>query len=122
MKNKEVVKQVINAFLNHDVEKALSFMNDDIKMGWPGFFNLEPGKEAIREFYKDVPQMISSKIGEFIEEGDTVVGTGMVTAKHEDGTLKNSFFADVYTLKNGKVKEIKSYMVFEAKKDEAIKN
>lgn len=118
MKNKEIVRQVMKAFIGHDVEKALSYMTEDIKMGWPGFFDLKPGKDAIREFYQNVPQMISSKTGEFIEEGNTVVGTGMVTAKHEDGSLKNSFFADVYTLEDGKVKEIKSYMVFEQPKED----
>ena len=119
MTNKEIVKQLLSAFLKHDVEKALSYMSADVKMGWPGFFDLEPGKEAIREFYKDIPQMVSSKIGEFIEEGNTVVGTGMVTAKHQDGSLKNSFFCDIYKLENGMVSEIQSYMVFEAKKEEA---
>ncbi|KAB7531715.1 nuclear transport factor 2 family protein [Flagellimonas olearia] len=117
MNNKEIVKQVIEAFLKHNVDKALSFMADDIKMGWPGFFNLKPGKDAIREFYQNVPQMISSEIGEFIEEGNKVVGTGVVTARHGDGSLKKSFFADVYMLENGKVKEIKSYMVFEQSKE-----
>ncbi|HKK11557.1 MAG TPA: nuclear transport factor 2 family protein [Flavobacteriaceae bacterium] len=116
MKNKEIVKQVMNAFLEHDVEKAVTFMSDDIKVGWPGYFDLETGKDAIRKFYKNVPQMISSKTGEFIEEGNTVVGTGTVTSKHEDGSLKNSFFCDVYKLEAGKVKEIQSYMVFESSK------
>ena len=88
-------------------------MTDDIKMGWPGFFDLENGKDAIRKFYENVPEMVASETGNFIEEGNTVVGTGMVAAKHADGSLKNSFFADVYTLEDGKVKEIKSYMVFE---------
>ncbi len=52
MNNKEIVKQVIDAFLNQDVEKALSFMSEDVKMGWPGFFDLEPGKEAVGKFFK----------------------------------------------------------------------
>ena len=116
MENKEIVKQVIHAFLEHDVEKALTFMSDDIKMGWPGFFDLETGKDAIRIFFKNVPQIVSSKMGEFIEEGNTVVGTGTMSSKEEDGTLKNSFFCDLYKLEAGKVKEIKSYMVFEPSK------
>lgn len=115
MRNKEIVKQVIDAFLKHDVERALSFMTDDVRMSWPGFFDLDPGKDAIREFHKDVPEMVSSKTGEFIEEGDSVVGTGTITTKHDDGSYKNCFFCDVYKLEKGKVKEIKSYMVFEQK-------
>lgn len=117
MKNKEVVKQVIQAFINHDVETALSYMTEDIRMGWPGFFDLAPGKEAIRKFYNDVPEMIASKLGDFIEEGNTVAGTGRVTSKDDKGEIKNSFFCDIYNLKDGKVEEIKSYMVFENKQE-----
>lgn len=119
MKNKEIVKQVIQAFLSADVEKALSHMTDDVKMGWPGFFDLAPGKDAVRNFFKDVPEMISSEVGELIEEGNKVVGNGRVTSRHANGEEKNSFFCDIYELENGKVKEIKSYMVFEEKKTKA---
>lgn len=119
MKNKEIVKQVIQAFLNSDTEKALSYMTEDVKMGWPGFFDLAPGKDAIRDFFNDVPEIVSGHVVELIAEGGKVAGTGRVTARHEDGSLKNSFFCDVYELENGKVKEIKSYMVFEQKDEEA---
>lgn len=119
MENKAIVKQVIQAFLDADTEKALSYMTEDVKMGWPGFFDLAPGKDAIRDFFKDVPEMISSEIGTLIGEGNIVVGTGKVTARHENGEIKNSFFSDVYKLEDGKVKEIKSYMVFENQKTEA---
>lgn len=117
MKNKEVVKQVVDAFLNSDIEAVLLHMTEDVKMGWPGFFDLAPGKEAIREFFKTVPEMTSSGIEDIIEEGNKVAATGSVTSKEEDGTLKNSFFCDVYELENGKVKSIKSYMVFEQKEE-----
>ena len=115
MKNKEVVKHVVDAMLNSDIEAALSHMTEDVKMGWPGFFDLAPGKDAIREFFKDVPEMASSGIEDIIEEGNKVAATGSVTSKEKDGTLKNSFFCDVYELENGKIKTVKSYMVFEQK-------
>lgn len=118
MKNKEVVQQVVEAFLAADIEKALLHMSDDVKMGWPGFFDLAPGKDAIREFFKSVPEMTSSGIEDIIEEGNKVAATGRVTSRKEDGTLENSFFCDVYELENNKVKTIKSYMVFEQKKQE----
>ncbi|ELR71156.1 hypothetical protein C900_02960 [Fulvivirga imtechensis AK7] len=118
MQNKEIVKQVIKAFLDTDIEKALSYLTEDVKMGWPGFFDLAPGKDAVRKFFKDVPEMISSEMGEFVEEGNKVVGTGKVTSRHANGEEKNSFFCDIYELENGKIKEIKSYMVFEQAKTE----
>lgn len=116
MKNKEIVKQVVEAFLNSDIETGLSHMTEDVKMGWPGFFDLAPGKDAIREFFKNVPEMTSRGIEDIIEEGNKVAATGSVTSKEKDGTRKHSFFCDVYKLENDKVKSIKSYMVFEQKK------
>lgn len=115
MKNKEIVRSIIQAFLSADVETALSYMTDDVKMRWPGYFDLEQGKNAIREFYKDVPELVASELGDIIEEGDLVVGNGKMTALHNDGEIKSSFFCDIYTLKNGMVKEIVSHVVFETR-------
>lgn len=118
MDNKEIVKKAISAFLTSDIEAALELMADDIKMGWPGFFDLEPGKESIREFFKSVPELISSEVYSLIAEGNKVAGNGMVVSREENGSVKNSFFCDVYQLENGKIKEIKSYMVFEQKPEQ----
>ena len=115
MKNKEIVKSVIQSFLKVDVENALIHMTDDVRMGWPGYFSLKPGKNAIREFYKDIPQILSSEIEFLVEEGDVVIGNGKMTARHDNDEIKNSFFCDVYKLENGKVKEIKSHVVFQEK-------
>lgn len=113
MTNKEIVKETVAAFLDADIEKALSYMAEDVEMGWPGFFNLAPGKKAIREFMKDVPEMTSSGIEDLIAEGDQVAATGSVISRHKDGSMRKSFFCDVYSLQHGKIKAIKSYMVFE---------
>ncbi|WP_210420818.1 nuclear transport factor 2 family protein [Chitinophaga sp. XS-30] len=115
MNNKEVVKQVIDAFLRLDIETVLSHATDDIQMGWPGFFDLAPGKEALREFFKSVPPMTSATIGDLIVDGDKVAGTGFIASVDENGQPRNCFFCDVYELEKGKVKKISSYMVFEQK-------
>ena len=96
MNNKETVRKVIHAFINQDVESVLSHATEDIQMGWPGYFDLESGKEAVRKFFSKVPEVISSRIGELIEEGDTVVGTGEITSREADGSLKKSFFCDTH--------------------------
>lgn len=119
MSNKEVVKKVVEAFLSSDIETALTYMTDDVKMGWPGFFDLKPGKAEVREFFKNVPEMTSSGIGDIIEDGDKVAATGSVTTKEKDGSLKNSFFCDIYHFKDGKISAIKSYMVFEQQEETA---
>lgn len=113
MTNKEIVQQVIQAFLDSDIEKALSHMTEDVHMSWPGYFDLEPGKDSIREFFKTVPETLESVTEDFIAEGEKVIGTGYVISRHDDGQIRKSLFSDVYTLETGKVKAIKSYMVFE---------
>jgi len=113
MTNKEIVKEAVAAFVDSDIEKALSYMTEDVEMGWPGFFNLAPGKKAIREFMKDVPEMTSDGIEDLIADGDQVAATGSVLSRHKDGSIRKSFFCDVYGLQHGKIKAIKSYMVFE---------
>ena len=113
MTNKEIVLEVIHAFLEKDIEKALTFMADDVIMGWPGYFDLDPGKDVIREFFKTVPETLESEMDDLVAEENKVIGTGFVLSRHDDGKDRKSFFSDVYTLENGQVKSIKSYMVFE---------
>ena len=117
MKNKEIVEQVIQAFFDGDIEKALSYMHEEIQMGWPGYFDLNPGKKAVRDFFKTVPEIQEAVTEELIAEGDKVIGTGYVISKHDDGNTRKSFFSDVYTMDNGKVKSLRSYMVFEQKEE-----
>lgn len=113
MKNKDKVRNVIQAFLSADIEKALLYMAEDVKMRWPGYFDLAPSKDAIREFYKDVPKLVSGEMGDLVEEGDTVIGNGKMTSIHENGKVTNSFFCDIYKLEHGLVREIRSHIVFE---------
>jgi ketosteroid isomerase-like protein len=111
MTNKEIVKKGVDAFLISDIEEALTYMTDDVVMGWPGYFDLAPGKNAIREFFKNIPEMLEWKIGDFIEEGNKVAATGWIKSNH-NGEIKESYFCDIYTLENGKIKKLTSYMVF----------
>lgn len=113
MTNKEIVKGALSAFLDSDLEKALSYMTEDVQMGWPGFFDLDPGKAAIRQFMKDAPEMTSDGIEDLIADGDQVAATGYVVSRHKDGSIRKSFFCDIYNLQHGKIKSIKSYVVFE---------
>ena len=115
MNNKEIVTKMVNAFLSKDIDTVLANMTDDVQMGWPGYFDLAPGKDAVKKFFSDVPEVVAGKVGEIVAEGSKVAATGTVTSKEKDGSLKNSFFCDWYEIENGKVKSIKSYMIFEQK-------
>jgi len=117
MKTKEIVEKVVGLFLESRFEEALNYMTEDVRMGWPGYFDLAPGKKAFRTFFKDMPEIISSGIEEIIGEGATVAATGHITSKFKNGTIKKSFFSDIYTFDGDKIKSIRSYMVFEQEKN-----
>lgn len=101
MSSKKVVKEVIQTFLEADVEKALSYMAEDVNMGWPGLFDLKTGKDAIGAFLINVIEMISFDLGEFSEDGNRVVGIGRVTSRFENGEIQNSYFCDIYESEGG---------------------
>lgn len=117
MTNREIVKKGVDAFFKSDIETALTYMTEDVVMGWPGYFDLEPGKESIRKFLEYFPEMLDFKIEDFIEDGNKVVVPGWIKANH-NGEIKESYFCDIYTIENQKIKKITSYMVFAQKKKE----
>lgn len=114
MSNKEIVKKSVDAFFRSDIETVLTYMTDDVIMGWPGYFDLEPGKDSIRKFFKDIPETLDFKIGDFIADDNKVVVPGWIKSNHK-GEIKESYFCDIYTLENQKIKILMSYMVFEHK-------
>ncbi|GAO43540.1 nuclear transport factor 2 family protein [Flavihumibacter petaseus] len=120
MNRKEIVRKAIDGFVASDIEAALSYMTEDVKMGWPGYFDLAPGKSAVREFMTDMPETLSFGVGELIEDGDRIAATGTVTSKFKDGNIKNCFFCDIYFFEGDRIKEVKSYMVFEPPKDQSV--
>ena len=114
MDNKAIAKQFIdNLFVDND--KAYEVVADDVRVNWPGF-GMEDivGKVNLRNFLdNDGPQkVISQKINNLIGENDVVIGDGMIVTER-NGKQETSHFADVYTVKNGKITRLNSYMVFD---------
>lgn len=114
MDNKAIAKQFIdNLFVNDD--KAYEVLSDDVRVNWPGF-GMEDivGKENLRKFFeKDGPdKVIEQKINNLLCENDKVIGDGTIVTER-NGKRETSHFADVYTIKNGKITRLNSYMVFD---------
>ena len=112
MNNKELIQAFTHAFSKADIDQMEALMTDDIVFNWPGSFQIGPGKKAVRDFFAICPEIIDSKSGFIIEEKNTVAATGEVTTIDDDGTLRKSFFNDIYTIEDSKVKRIDSYVVF----------
>ena len=113
MDNKAIAKQFIdNLFVDND--KAYEVVADDVRVNWPGF-GMEDivGKQNLRDFLdNDGPdKVISQTINNLIGENDIVIGDGTITTERK-GKVETSHFADVYTVKDGKITNLNSYMVF----------
>lgn len=78
----------------------------------PGAF-AHVGKDAFRkkinnENFVGVPTITIKNV---IAEGDQVAAEGEVRCKKKDGGMFDAFFFDIYRLENGKIKEMRSYIV-----------
>lgn len=84
--NSARIRQGIEAFNEHDVERVLSFVSDDVEWkrvdGLPDEGGLLHGKAAVREFLRpEVFETQSLEPLEILEEGDTVVVRARFTAR-----------------------------------------
>ena len=114
MDNKQIAKQFLdNLFVDND--KAYEVVADDVRVNWPGFgMDDIVGKENLRKFFDEggPDKVISQDVKNLIAEGDIVIGDGSVTTER-NGKIETSHFADVYTIKNGKITNLISYMVMD---------
>ncbi len=110
--NKEIIRIVNEGFNLGDTEQIMKYVADDVTWECPGFF-MHTGKEAFRkEIHNDafsgVPVI---KITNELEDGDLVAVEGSVTSKKKDGSDFSCRFFDFYRLENGRIKEMRSYLV-----------
>lgn len=112
MKNKEIIRKVNEGFTEGDTEKILSYLADDIRWDMPGAF-AHVGKEAFRkeinnENFEGAPAIT---VKNEIAEGDYVAVEGVVQSRMKGGVIFNASFFDIYRLENGKIKEMRSYVI-----------
>lgn len=117
MTNKETVSKFIeNLITDHD--KAAETFAENIRAEWPGS-GMEPivGREKLLKFFAENGhnEIISQKIETLIAEGDKVSGTGSVVSE-KDGKKTTSHFADFYILKDGKIVDLKSFVIMDKQK------
>lgn len=113
MSRKEKVNKIIAGFMESRVDEALSCMHDDVQLGWPGHFDLPPGKEPIKEFMTNMPSLQEYTIDKIIEAEDYVISSGQIITSHEDGDTRTSYFCDLYCFRGDLVSKIESYVIFQ---------
>lgn len=112
MTNKEIIRKVNEGFNTGNTELILKYVADDVTWECPGFFS-HKGKEAFRkeihnEAFTGLPVIT---VTNELEDGSLVAAEGHVKATKKDGSLFSCRFFDIYRLEEGRIKEMRSYLV-----------
>ena len=112
MTNKEIIRKVNEGFAEGDNEKILKYVADNVR--WD-IVNISThiGKDAFakeinNENFTGLPTITTKNE---IEEGDKVALEGEVQCMMTNGKMLDAFFFDSYRLENGKIKEMRSYLI-----------
>jgi uncharacterized protein (TIGR02246 family) len=111
MANKEIVQKINQSFADGNTEGFLSFCADDIEWTVVGEKKVK-GKNEIRKWMasmgQDPPKFT---VGAIIEEGDLVAAQGDMTMRDENKKTVPHSYCDIYRFRNGKVIELKSFVL-----------
>jgi ketosteroid isomerase-like protein len=99
-----------------DNEGFLAYCTEDTQWTFVGDTTLH-GKEAVRQYmekaYIEPPKfMVENLIG----EGDFVTAIGKISMKDEKGKMKHYSYCDVWRFRDGKMAELKAYVIEEESK------
>jgi ketosteroid isomerase-like protein len=111
LSNKSILLSANEAVSAGNNEEFLSYCTDDVKWEFVGDIILE-GKDAVRQYmqetYINPPQF---KVENLIEDGDYVSAIGQISLKDKDGNLIGYTYCDVWKLSNGKLSELKAFVI-----------
>ena len=109
--NKRILEMANAAVSQGDNEGFLSFCTDNTQWTFVGEQTLN-GKAAVREYmkkaYLEPPKFI---VEHLIAEGDFVTAVGTIRIKDEQGNSYNYAYCDVWKLFNGKLHELKAFVI-----------
>lgn len=113
MTNKEIIRKITAGFEANDTDAIMEHLADDVRWSMIGDFS-EIGKDEFRKKHETNNEHIGPAtitILNEIEDGDEVAVEGIVKCKMKNGTMFEGLFADFYKLENGKIKEMRFYVV-----------
>ena len=110
--NKQTVEKYMEGFRASDHEKILDCLTDDVIWEMPGVYShkgkVEFDKEIENENFVGSPTI---QISRMVEENDIVIAEGAVQGKFKNGNLLDAVFCDVFHMKEGKIKQLTSYLM-----------
>ncbi len=111
--NKAILTRANVAVAQGDYEGFLSFCTDDTIWAFVGDETLK-GKEAVRQYmlkvYVEPPKF---QVDTLIGDGEFVTAIGKIFLKDQDGKITHYQYCDVWTFRNGKMAELKAFVVEE---------
>jgi ketosteroid isomerase-like protein len=109
--NKSILKQANAAVERGDNEGFLSHCTDDVEWTFVGDKTLK-GKAAVRQYmkttYAEPPKFV---VDHLIAEGDFVTALGDIDIKNDDGKIVHFAYCDVWRVRDGKLAELKAFVV-----------
>jgi uncharacterized protein len=109
--NKEILRAANAAITQGDYEGFLAFCAEETEWTFVGERTLK-GKEAVRQWmaetYQEPPKFA---VAHLIAEGDFVVALGEITTRDEHGKAVPSSYCDVWRFRDGKLIELKAFVV-----------
>ncbi|SEW52296.1 nuclear transport factor 2 family protein [Chitinophaga arvensicola] len=113
MNNKNILEKANAAVSEGDNEGFLSFCTDDTTWTFVGDQTLQ-GKEAVRQYmakaYVEPPIF---RVENLIAEGDFVTAVGEISMKNEEGVMVDYTYCDVWRFRDGKMAELKAFVIQE---------
>lgn len=110
-RNKAALVAANAAISKGDNEGFLSFCTDDVVWTTVGESTLK-GKEAVRQWmstaYVEPPDF---SVDRLIADGDVVAALGDITIRDDAGTPKRHAYCDVWRFRDGRMAELKAYVV-----------
>lgn len=110
--NTETVERYMEGFRRSDHAMVLSCLTDDVEWVIPGMFRVLGkaafDKEIENEAFVGSPQI---QVTGMIEGGAFVVAEGSVRARKRAGGELNLVFCDVFTMSEGKIRKLVSYLM-----------
>src|SRR5690349_7364497 len=109
--NKDILQKANVLITREDYEGFLAYCTEDTRWVFVGKQILN-GKDAVRKYmaenYLEPPKFHADQI---IADGDCVIAIGKISMKDKDGKLVNSDYCDVWRFREGKMAELKAFVI-----------
>ena len=117
--NKQLVEKLNEAWTKGDNEALFQYYAEDVVWTIAGELTLN-GLPAVREFMSQMDSHEPPKISvdKIVAEGDSVICCGEMTMGGTPDCAGAYSYCDVYTITNGKVSELRSFVVKHSSEDE----